>query len=259
MSEKVSRKELKQPDAFQKMGVEASAWLVERRNVILVAVVVAIAGGGIASLVSYLSRRGDNRAAKELGAAMAVLERPVEGEGAPPAPGQDPAFKSQKEKDEALVKDLTSFRASHAGSPSAVTAALALAQAHHRLGAYDQALQLYDEFLAGMPAGDPLRAAALEGKGYAYEAKQSYDQALGAFETLANETKAGFLEGMGQYHRARMLILQGKKEEGAKLLSELPATYPGSSAARLASDRLALLAAEGVKVPPPAPAQTDAG
>jgi hypothetical protein len=64
---------------------------------------------------------------------------------------------------------------------------------------------------------------------------------------------------MGVYHQARILILQGKKEEAAQLLTQLNADHPGSPGAKLGSERLALLAAEGVKIPPPPAAHPDAG
>ena len=57
------------------------------------------------------------------------------------------------------------------------------------------------------------------------------------------------MEGMGQLHRARILILQNKQEEAAQVLAELPATHPNSAAARQAVERLNLLASQGVKVP----------
>jgi hypothetical protein len=54
------------------------------------------------------------------------------------------------------------------------------------------------------------------------------------------------------------MIEQGKKDEAAKLLSQIPGQFPDSAAANLAKERMAILASQGVKVPevapPPAPA-----
>jgi len=88
-----------------------------------------------------------------------------------------------------------------------------------------------------------------EGKGYALEEKKEFDQALAAFDQLAKENKSDFMKGMGLYHRGRVLLLQGKKEEGVKELVEVPNMAPNTAAARLAADRIALLAAEGVAIP----------
>ena len=76
------------------------------------------------------------------------------------------------------------------------------------------------------------------------------------------DTLVGFLQGMGQYHQARILVAQGKKDEAAQLLADLKSSQTNSAAGRLATERLAVLAAEGVKIPEPkaAPAAVqDAG
>jgi tetratricopeptide (TPR) repeat protein len=264
VSEKQSRKELKQPDAFQKSGAEAGEWVHERQKMVAMAVgALLIVGFGV-SLVVWLSGRTESAASKDLGAALKVMGRPVEAatdKSEPPVPGKEPGYKSEKEKDEAIVKSLTDFRAQYGSSKAAATAALPLAQASLRLGKYDDALKAYDEYLKQVSPDDPLRATALEGQGYAHEAKGELDAALTAFEQLARDNKTEFLTGMGLYHRARIFIIQGKKEEAAKQLSEIPAAAPNSAAARLATDRLTLLASEGVKMPPPPaiPTKIDAG
>ncbi|WP_232293636.1 tetratricopeptide repeat protein [Stigmatella aurantiaca] len=191
------------------------------------------------------------------------MSPPVEGEPPPPAvPGEPAPFKTAKEQDEALVKALTAFRAEHKGTHSATAAALPLGKAEYRLGNNEGAIAAFGEFLKGAAQNDPLRASAFEGQGYAYEAQQKYDQALAAFDEMTKVNSGGFLVGMGQYHRARILILQGKKDEAAALLAKIPTEHASSSAARLSTERLALLAAEGIKVPTPAPpadAVQDAG
>lgn len=262
MSEKQSRKELKQPDAFQKSGSEAGEWVHQRQKMVAMAVGAMLVVGFGVSLVIWLSGRTESAASKDLGAALKVMGRPVEAgeKSEPPEPGKEPGYKSEKEKDEAIVKSLTDFRTRYGSSKAAATAALPLAQASFRLGKYDDALKAYDEYLKQVSPEDPLRATALEGQGYAHEAKGELDAAITAFDQLARENKTEFLSGMGLYHRARIFIIQGKKEEAAKQLSEIPAAAPNSAAARLAVDRLTLLAAEGVKVPPPVlPTKPDAG
>lgn len=259
-SEKMTQRELKQPDAFQKAGAEAREWLVERQTLVIVAVGVLLVGGLLVAIFSYASSRGEAKAAKELGAALEVLERPVvptpEGSQLTPPAGENPPFKSTQEQDQALVKTLTDFRAAHKGTSSATTAALPLGKAEYRLGNLDGALAAFGDYLKGAPQNDPLRASAFEGQGYAYEAQQKYDQALASFDEMSKVDAGGFLEGMGQYHRARVLILQGKKDEAAAVLVKIPVDHPNSAASRLATERTALLAAEGVKIPePPKPAE----
>jgi len=263
VADKLTKKELKQPDAFQRIGDDVRDFMEKRLNLILTIAALLLVGGAGAALASYVSQRGEEKAAAELGAALKVLSRPVaEGAEAPkPAEGEDPPFKSEKEKDEAIVKAMTDFRGNHKGTRAATTAAITLAEAQYDLGQYDQAIAAYKDYLQGAPKEDPMRAAAQEGLGYSYEAQKQYDQALSAFQELGKD-KGEFLAGMGQYHHARILALQGKKDEAAKILTDLTTASPGTAAARLAQDRLAVLAAEGVKLPTPTPAPasaTDAG
>jgi TolA-binding protein len=261
VADKLTKKELKEPDAFQRVGDQARDWMEKRLNLILIIAALVLVGGAGAALASYVSQRGEEKAAAELGAQLKLLSRPVqEGAEAPPQPveGQDPPFKTEKEKHEAIAKAMADFRSNHKGTRAAGTAALALADAQFKLGQYDQASTAYKAYLEAAPKEDPMRAAAQEGLGYSFEAQKQYDQAFTAFGELA-KTKGEFLAGMGQYHQARILVLQGKKDEAAKMLSDLTTAHPGTAAARLAQDRITVLAAEGVKIPTPAPAPTVTG
>jgi tetratricopeptide (TPR) repeat protein len=260
-SEKMTKQELRAPDAFQLYGAEVSDWLSKRSQYISTAVTLLVVGGLVAALVNYFTTRGEEQASKQLGAALQVLERPVEG-AAPVQPGDEPPFKTQQEKDEAVRKALTDFRAQHKGTDAAVTAALPLAKAEYRLGNHDGALAAFDEFIQEADKKDPLLASAYEGQGYAHEAKGQLEQALKAFENMGKVESGEFLQGMGKYHQARILVQQDKKDEAAQLLADLKNAQPETAAGRLATERLAVLAAQGVKVPEPkAPAaqQQDAG
>ena len=158
-------------------------------------------------------RRGRGRRAT-FGASLEVLERP----STRPPPRRRPAksrpFKTEAEKDEAIVKSLTDFRAKHTGTKAAVSAALPLGQALLRQGKPDQALPLVDEYLAKTDGTDPLRPAAYEARGYALEAQKKYDDALNAFDLLAKENKTDFMKGMGLYHRAPHAAAQGRHRGG---------------------------------------------
>jgi tetratricopeptide (TPR) repeat protein len=256
LSPKLTQKELRAPDAFQRVGGVARRWLEQRRMVALVAAVLAALGLLVAAIASSVSSSNQQKATHALGTALKPLDRPV-GEA---IPGDDEKpYASQAEKDQALIASLTPFRKAHAGTVAATTAALPLADAELRMGQRDEALGHFGDFLARAPAKQILRVSALEGEGYVYEAKGQLDQALDAFERMSREEAGGFLAGMGLYQRARILVLQGKKLEAAKGFQELVGAQPGTPAARLAQDRLSLLAAEGVRPPPIFPARPDAG
>ena len=253
-SQKMTKQELRAPDAFQLYGAEASDWLMKRSQLIAGAVVLLIVGGLVAGLVHYFSNRSEEKAAKALGQALTVLGRPVvaTSEGLKPVdPGDEAPFTSDAQKDGALKDALEKVRAEHKGTDAARTAALPLGKAYYRLGKNDEALASYASYIDGADKKDPLLASAYEGQGYAHEAKGELDKALESFRAMEKAESGDFLQGMGKYHQARILVAQGKKEEAAQLLVDLKGTYKEAAAGRMATERLAVLASEGVKIPEP--------
>ncbi|MFP2927676.1 tetratricopeptide repeat protein [Pyxidicoccus sp. 3LG] len=251
-TEKIRQRELRAPDTFMKVGAEASDWLAQRQKLIGIAAGVIIVGGLGVAIANEVSKRGEEKASQALGQALAILERPVE--GVEPAQPGDTAvpFKTMQERDQELVKALDQFRQDHGGTRSATTAALTLGKAQFRLGEFGKAQEAFGSFLKDAPQSEPLRAGALEGQGYAFEAEKKYDEAIKAFDQMATAGGGEFLPGMGAYHKGRMLILQDKKEEAAQVLSKVSTDHPNTAAARMSSERLAVLASQGVKVPAPA-------
>lgn len=255
-SEKLSKaelKHLKEPDAFQRVGADARDWLAQRQKLVAIAVTVVLLGLLGVLLAQHFSQRGEEQAARELGEQLKILSRPVKGQ-VPAEPGAtEQPFESVKAQDEALRQALEGFRQKHAGTRAAATAALPLGKAQYRLGDYDAALASFNAYLEAAPQDDALRAQALEGQGYSFEAKKQYDEALGSFQKLSQDAKGEFLVGMGEYHRGRVLALKGQKDEAANVLTQLTAAHPNTAAARLAAERLAVLASQGVKLPAPPP------
>lgn len=259
MAYKDEQKELKKPDELQKLGQEALPFLEKHGKAVVGAVGAVLVIGFVAAIVSTLNVRGDEQASRDFGAALSVLDREVNANPGEPKPGQEAPFKTEAEKDEAIVKALTEFRAKYPGKKAAVSAALPLAQAHLRQGKADLALPLIEEYLAKAESDDPLRPAGYEARGYALEAQQKYDDALSAFDTLARENKTDFMKGMGQYHRGRVLLLKGDSAGAVKTFSEVETAAPNTAAARLAKERISALIARGVTVPTAAAPAIDTG
>lgn len=257
-------RELKQPDEFQKLGASMVPWLEQHGKSVATGVGVVFAVWGLVAVYSHFQGRTDAAASAELGDALRLLARDVRApvdvadagasvQAPAPASESERPFGSEREKDEALVARLVDFRGKHAGRAAATTAALPLALAQLRLGKAEAAQPLLAEFLrATQGSKDLLRLQALEASGYASEAQGKHDEALAAFDTLAKEGGTGFLKGMGEYHQARILQQKGDLAGAARQFSELQTSAAGTAAARLAKDRLTLLAAQGVL--PPAPA-----
>ncbi|MFN0061759.1 MAG: tetratricopeptide repeat protein [Myxococcaceae bacterium] len=259
MAEHIDRKALKAPDAFQKAGLDARAWLAGRERLVLGLVVSAFALFGGFAVVQWFAERADARAALVLGETLTLLERPVGGTAgtASAAGDSEKPFSTQKEKDEALSAALVRFQNEHANTRSARAAQLPLASAALRLGKPDEAIRLSEDYLRHFSSGTPLRSAALEVKGYALEAKKDFSGAASVFDQMVAESADGLLRGMGHYHRARMLLSQDRALDAANAFEEATLAAPGSAAAQLARDRLETLARQGVF--PSVVAATDAG
>jgi len=261
VSEKLSRKELKQPDAFMKAGSVARGWFQENVRLVVIVVVVALLGVGGAVFADYVHGRTEEEASQELGSKLKMLDRPISESAT--TTGDDAPFKSAREREEAVVKAMEELRSKYRGTKAARTAALIAGGADLHVKKYDEALKSYGEFLEDAKhQEEPLRAAALEGEGYAYEGKGELDRALAAYEQLERENKSDFLVGMGLYHRGRLLALQNKKEDAAKAFVDVSSAHPNTDAAKQAQARLNELKAQGVAIPEPAPkpaASPDAG
>jgi TolA-binding protein len=252
VAEKLSRKELKQPDAFMKAGSVARSWFQENVRTVVIVAAVERLQPLVGVTADYLHDRSEEEASRDLGERLKALERPISETAT--TTGDDAPFKSAQERDEAVAKSMDELRAKHGGTRAARTAVLIAGDAQLRLKKYDEAMKGFAEYAKDAHPDEPLRAAALEGQGYAHEGKGELDQALAAYEGLERENKSDFLAGMGLYHRGRILTLQNKKEDAAKTFTDLAAAHPGSQAAKLAQERLGELKAQGVAIPePPAP------
>jgi tetratricopeptide (TPR) repeat protein len=258
--EKKREQELKAPDEFQKLGETAVPFLEKHGRTVLIAVCVVVGAFLVVSISRSLTAKGEETAVQDLATALKVLDREVNANATTPPPaGTEAPFKSETERDEALISKLSEFRGKHTGKSAAAAAALPLAQAYLRQGKAQDSVALVDEFLRVADAADPMRATAYEARGYALESQKKYDEALSAFDQLARENKTDFMKGMGLYHRGRMLQLKGDGQAAAKQFSELQTQAPDTAAARLAKDRLALLASQGIVIAPPPMMAVDGG
>ena len=261
MSQKAEAKALRAPDAFQRAGGEVRDVLMARGPILATGLGVVLVLVMAFLLWDSFRLRGEEKATLELGRALRVVDRD-EGATADPnsgLPGDPPPFADEKAKDQAIEESLNRFRTEKAGSAAATLAGLPLGQAELRLNKPDTALPLLSAFADQAKPEDPLRVLAFESEGYAHEAKGELDQALASYSRMTSDNKTELLAGMGQYHRARILLLQGKKQEAAAAFAEVATVAPTSAAARLAAERTAELAQQGIVAPSPIPSSAPTG
>lgn len=102
------------------------------------------------------------------------------------------------------------------------TARLRLAKSYYDAGRYENALEMYDTCISkGAPAG--FAEVAVMGRAVCFEALARLDKAAEAYEAFQKGNPGHFLVMQAQLGQARVLALQGKKDEAKKMLETLKA------------------------------------
>ena len=132
---------------------------------------------------------------------------------------------------------------------AAVSAAYYLADADFHLEKYDEAASLFGEYISKAGKDAPMYLQALEGQAYTAEAKKDYAKAEALFRQLSETSKGDAMKGRALFNAARQLELLGKKDEAANAYAKIDADFATKAfeVSRTARDRLALLAAQGIK------------
>lgn len=249
-SDKLSRKEIRNPDPFVRVTSEYWAKLIQNQKTVgigllAVFVVFLVIAGGV-----RMSQSATREAGAALARAMQLAHRPVEGSmEALQDPSATEKFKTAKEKHEAVAKAMDEVRKAHAGKEAGNTATVFWADAMFQQGKFDDAIAGYQQYLTAARADDALRIVANEGLGYAFEGKKDLDKARDAFEKMSKEALGEPAKARAAYHLARILEAQGKKAEAAAAFQKLKDEFKEATAAREADERLSLLAMQGVPMP----------
>lgn len=244
MSEKLSRKELRQPDEFQVVAGRAMEWIVARQKPILVglgALVVALAA---AWAIDASVKSREQRAGAALDQAVALETRPIAGEGFVP-PGAE-TFASREERSRAALAALEKVRSDAPSTRAARTALAELGFVKLKSGDAAGAAQALRDYLEQTGKGEVLRAFAVESLGYALEAQGKLDEARAAFARLSDEGAPQ----RAAFQQARLALVQGKPE-AKQLLEQVAKDYPKDPVALEAQQRVELAA-----LPPPPPPGT---
>jgi tetratricopeptide (TPR) repeat protein len=228
----LTRKEMKGPDKFQVAATEAATWAAQRRRQIVLAGVAAFAV--LVAIIAFSAYLDSQRAS-----AGSLLYRAIDAASGEvssiPLPGVDKIYKSNEEKQRAVLAAAEQVRATHGGSRAAATAALLEGDAHLALGEWDKAVAAYQAFLDKAPADDSLRFGALDGLARAQEGKGDVAAATAAWERAA---QIDFYKDRATLERARLLVKAGKKDEARKALEAIPKESPLSVEAQERLGRL---------------------
>jgi predicted negative regulator of RcsB-dependent stress response len=195
-------------------------------------------GGALALLVAVWAVLGwMERKAQSADAALAASLRlqaaellPADSKTTPkPKEGEAPRFKTDKERDEALLASLDAFDKAYAGAQVAPSSQWLRAGALYRQGKLDDAAVAYGA-VASTAQSPALRVLAIEAQGIVAESQGKADEALKQFERMAAEPAPGnFGRDRALYHQGRLLLKKGDKAKALSAFKEALVKVPQSS------------------------------
>jgi tetratricopeptide (TPR) repeat protein len=230
-------------------GVTKVRSVYERSSRTLWSIVGAavVVGGVFVGAQTYLESQA-KAAAQLLVTGLTTAHAPiVAAEAEPSEDDPDESYPTAQARAEKSKGAFATVSKRYAESTAALWARLGEATALYELGKHADAQRLFSALTEQRKLDPYLQIRALEGLGFALEAQGKYGDAAKRFEQLA-KADGGSHKALGDFHRARMLIAQGKKQAGAELLQTLvkaerarPATEGGVSFEGLVSDAEMLL------------------
>jgi tetratricopeptide (TPR) repeat protein len=179
--------------------------------------VLVVLGVAWFALARYLTTK-DYAAGNLLKAAVANSHGiVVSGDDTPPEDAIVPTFSSAEERTNKELQGYREVQKKFGDSDAGHYATLGVANSLLDLGKHDEAVREYAKVLTVAGSDAFLRSRALEGSGYALEAQQKYAEALARFEDLG-KLGSGAYKPLADYHRARVLVAQGKPADARAVL-----------------------------------------
>ena len=242
---KISKKELTRPDQFVDFwtrtttSVTAYASSHVRALIVSLTALATVVAGSI--IMSQVSEKRAIHAAQALDRVERIANADLTVAGSTPPDDGLPHLGTQKEQQEAALKELDgAFSPSHGvlhAEAMLVRGSLLL-----NLDRADEAVSVYQALLADK-LDDRLHFLAREGLGYAYERQGKLDDAQAAFAKLGDDASGmgGFYKDRATYHQARLAELRSNPADATRLYHEVLDKNPTTSLRDEITNRLAQL------------------
>ncbi len=127
----LTRKDMKEPDKFQQAATQAASWIAARRRRVVAIGAAAVAVVLVVAIASSVQARRAERAGAAAADLLGIVSGDVSAVELPGTPG--PFFKTEEEKQRAIVAAADRVVSEYGGTPAAAIAALSAGAAHLKL------------------------------------------------------------------------------------------------------------------------------
>jgi tetratricopeptide (TPR) repeat protein len=240
LSEKSSRKELREPDKLVTFAQRFVTMLRDNMKLIIVCAVVVVAAALVLGSWRWVHENNIQKASAEFSKSLKIMRALVVSEDEEPGKnGPDGSYRSEQDKYEAALQSLLAFKANFGDSDTALLADYYVALCQSGLGRYKKARAAFGQYLEKAGLDADFSAFAIEGLGIAWENQGEFEKANLEYQRLTQEPFEKKFGGRGLYHQARMLQKTGKLNEAVRMYKQLLKKYGQTPYAVFVKDRLA--------------------
>ncbi|MBN2498789.1 MAG: tetratricopeptide repeat protein [Deltaproteobacteria bacterium] len=242
MADKMTRKQLKQPDEFVSFFQRSVTWLDENKILVTTLVLAcALVVVGVFGFRWYFEAAEEKASMAFMSAhkiyTAKVTPNPEADESATQADGTYP---SEEAKYRAALDAFEGVRKLHSGSKTSSLATYFIAECQRRLGMHAEAVESFEAYLREEGPKAPLAPFAIEGIGATLESQGELDKARKHYRRLT-EKPFEHNDDRGLYHLARLEQKSGNGQKAAALFAEILQKHPDSPLLQDVQDRLSML------------------
>lgn len=239
VSQRTTKRELKQPDSFQSFAVKLIEQIKAHRHEALLVVAAAVVLIVIIAVVVGVSSRREKEARRNFSAIDEQYREFIESRQKPSTPLTPASAKSSDDTKEAtaIIAAFEKFIGDYGSSDAAALANFYLAELNFAEKQYAKAYLSYKKYLATLPGSSFYRAIVLSNMGYALEAQNKFAAAATDFLQAA-AIEENPLRDHAYNNAARMFEAAAKPQEAKRYYQLLVKDYPDSSWQDFAKQRL---------------------
>jgi TolA-binding protein len=241
LADKISKKDLREPDDFISFTSKAAIWIYDHRGLLIsTGLVIVVIILGLFAWRWHLEDATQKASAAFVDAQQIMEARVVARDDADGTSQVDGTYSSEQDKLHAALVGLKAVKENHASSATAVLATYFIGECYWQLGESDKAVAAFEEYLRSVGPTGELAPFAIEGIAATHEDKGELDQAKQQYRRLTEEPFAS-QRARGLYHLARLEQKEGRGEQAAILFKALMKEFPTTPYAREIQERLSSL------------------